>query len=75
LVLVKGLDNIDNNNTCAAFGKTRHPFSKVNSPESPKHREEKVKGRVRRREKKEASKEGGNEERCFKMSLVHIVIF
>lgn len=42
LVLVRGLDN----NTCAAFGKKQHtPFSKVKSPESPKHRKEKVRGK------------------------------
>lgn len=58
LVLVRGLDN----NTCAAFGKKKKqhtPFSKVKSPESPKHGKEKVRGKGERGE--ECSKEGENE--------------
>lgn len=70
MVLVKRLDN----NTCVASAKQQTPFSKVRSPESPKHREERLRegerggGRV-------TSKKGGSEARCFKMSPSTLLFF
>lgn len=71
LVLVKGLDN----NTCAAFGKTTDTLQQSKITRVTKAQGGEGEGVREGEKKKVASKEGGSEARCFKMSPSTLLFF